>query len=204
LSLLKPGFGLLTHCNAGTIATSKYGTALAPIYLGQEKGYDFKVYADETRPLLQGARLTAWELQEAGVDVTLICDNMASIVMKEGRIQAVLVGCDRVAENGDAANKIGTLGVSIIAKKYNVPFYVCAPSSTIDMKTPTGADIVIEQRKPEEVTDMWYEERMAPCGINVYNPAFDVTDHDLITAVITEHGVVYPPFEENFRKIFNK
>jgi methylthioribose-1-phosphate isomerase len=124
LSLLEPGWGILTHCNAGTIATAKYGTALAPIYLGQEKGYDFKVFADETRPLLQGARLTAWELQQAGVDVTLICDNMASIVMKEGKIQAVLVGCDRVAENGDTANKIGTSGVAILAKHYNIPFYV--------------------------------------------------------------------------------
>ncbi|EGL82404.1 translation initiation factor, aIF-2BI family [Caldalkalibacillus thermarum TA2.A1] len=131
LSLLEPGWGILTHCNAGTIATAKYGTALAPIYLGQERGYNFKVYADETRPLLQGARLTAWELREAGVDVTLICDNMASIVMKEGKIQAVLVGCDRVAANGDTANKIGTSGVAILAKYYQIPFYVCAPLSTM-------------------------------------------------------------------------
>jgi methylthioribose-1-phosphate isomerase len=204
LSLVKKNDGLLTHCNAGQLATVKYGTATAPMYIGFEMGYDFKIYCDETRPLLQGARLTSFELCSAGMNVTLLCDNMSASLMKKGAINAVFVGCDRVAANGDAANKIGTLGVSIIAKKYNVPFYVCAPSSTIDMKTPTGADIVIEQRKPEEVTDMWYEERMAPFGINVYNPAFDVTDHDMITAVITEHGVVYPPFEENFRKIFNK
>lgn len=141
LSLLKPGWGLLTHCNAGTIATARYGTALAPIYLGQERGYHFKVFADETRPLLQGARLTAWELQEAGVDVTLICDNMASIVMKEGKVQAVLVGCDRVAANGDTANKIGTSGVAILAKYYGIPFYVCAPLSTIDLDCSTGEQI---------------------------------------------------------------
>lgn len=186
LSLLKPGWGLLTHCNAGTIATARYGTALAPIYLGQERGYHFKVFADETRPLLQGARLTAWELQEAGVDVTLICDNMASIVMKEGKVQAVLVGCDRVAANGDTANKIGTSGVAILAKYYGIPFYVCAPLSTIDLDCSTGEQIPIEVRKAEEITSKWYEKPMAPENVQTYNPAFDVTDHELITAIITE------------------
>jgi methylthioribose-1-phosphate isomerase len=203
LTLLKPGMGLLTHCNAGTIATAKYGTALAPIYLGQERGYGFKVYADETRPLLQGARLTVWELMEAGVDVTLICDNMASIVMKEGKIDAVLVGCDRVARNGDTANKIGTSGVAILAKHYGIPFYVHAPLSTIDLNCRTGDDIHIELRPAEEVTSKWYAKPMAPEGAKVYNPAFDVTDHELITAIITEKGIAYPPYEESIPRLFN-
>ena len=189
LTLVKPGDGLLTHCNAGQLATAKYGTATAVMYLGHKKGYHFKIFADETRPLLQGARLTAYELSAAGMDVTLICDNMASTVMKNGWIDAVFVGCDRVAANGDVANKIGTSGVAILAKHYGIPFYVCAPSSTIDRNTPTGANIHIEQRPSEEVTDMWYKERMAPKGVNVYNPAFDVTDHELITAIITEDGI---------------
>lgn len=202
LSLVKPGDGLLTHCNAGQLATSKYGTATAPMYLGHEKGYNFKVYCDETRPLLQGARLTAYELASAGLDVTLQCDNMVSSLMREGKINAVFVGCDRVAANGDAANKIGTSGVAIIAKHYGVPFYVCAPSSTIDMNIATGADIVIEQRKSEEVTEMWYEKRMAPNDINVYNPAFDVTDNELITAIVTEKGIVKAPFDKGFKELF--
>ncbi|WP_026583222.1 S-methyl-5-thioribose-1-phosphate isomerase [Bacillus sp. J33] len=204
LSVLEPGWGILTHCNAGTIATAKYGTALAPIYLGQEKGYDFKVYADETRPLLQGARLTAWELKEAGVDVTLICDNMASIVMKEGKIQAVLVGCDRVAANGDAANKIGTSGVAILAKHYNIPFYVCAPLSTVDLTCQTGGDIHIELRPSGEITSKWYAKPMAPKGVQTYNPAFDVTDNELITGIITENGIAYAPFNESLPKMFKK
>ena len=194
LPLVAPGDGLLTHCNAGQLATAKYGTATAVMYLGHKKGYNFKIYADETRPLLQGARLTAYELSAAGMDVTLICDNMAATVMKNGWIQAVFVGCDRVAANGDTANKIGTSSVAILAKHYGIPFYVCAPSSTIDLDTPTGADIHIEQRPPEEITEMWYAERMAPSGINVYNPSFDVTDHTLITAIITEKGVCRAPY----------
>ncbi len=194
LSLLGKGWGLLTHCNAGAIATARYGTALASVYLGEERGYGFKVFADETRPLLQGARLTAWELKRAGVDVTLICDNMASIVMKSGRIQAVLVGCDRVAANGDSANKIGTSGVAILARHYGIPFYVHAPFSTIDFACPSGAEIHIEERPAAEVTEKWYEKRMAPDGVKVYNPAFDVTDAALITAIVTERGVAYPPF----------
>ena len=202
LALLKPGMGILTHCNAGTIATAKYGTALAPIYLGHERGYDFKVFADETRPLLQGARLTAWELMEAGVDVTLICDNMASIVMKNGWIDAVVVGCDRVAANGDAANKIGTSGVAILAKEYGIPFYVHAPLSTIDMKTKTGKDIHIELRPGEEIYKAWYAKPIAPEGVKTYNPAFDVTDAKYITAIITEKGIVYPPYEAGLAKLF--
>lgn len=204
LSLIKPDIGILTHCNAGQLATAKYGTALAPIYLGHEKGYKFKVFADETRPLLQGARLTAYELERAGVDVTLICDNMASMVMKNGWVQAVFVGCDRVAANGDAANKIGTSGVAILAKNYNIPFYICAPTSTIDMTCSTGKDIHIEERKAEEVTHKWYEKPMAPKGVKVFNPAFDVTDERLITAIITEYGIAYPPFDESLKEIFKK
>jgi methylthioribose-1-phosphate isomerase len=194
LSLLRRGWGLLTHCNAGALATSELGTALAPIYLGTQRGYQFKVFVDETRPLLQGARLTAWELSEAGVDVTLICDNMAATVMQRGLVQAVLVGCDRVAANGDTANKIGTLGLAILAKHYGIPFYVLGPTSTIDLNCPSGASIVIEERPGEEITTKWYCSRMAPQDIKTYNPAFDVTDASLITAIITEKGIAYPPF----------
>lgn len=196
LGLLTPGMGLLTHCNAGHLAVSEYGTALAPIYLGQERGYQFRVFADETRPLLQGARLTAYELQKAGVDVTLICDNMASVVMKKGWVQAVLVGCDRVAANGDVANKIGTSGVAVLARYYGIPFYVLGPTSTVDLACPRGEEIVIEERKPEEITEKWYARRMAPAGIHVYNPAFDVTSHELVSAIITERGIAYPPYAE--------
>ena len=204
LSVLQPGMGLLTHCNAGHLAVSAYGTALAPVYLGQERGYHFKVYADETRPLLQGARLTAFELQKAGVDVTLICDNMASIVMKNGWIDAVVVGCDRMAANGDGANKIGTSGVAILAKEYGIPFYMFVPTSTIDMNTATGDDIHIEQRKGEEIYKMWYEKDMAPEGVKTYNPSFDVTDHKYITAVITEKGIVRPPYDVNLKKMMEE
>ena len=204
LSLVKPGDGLLTHCNAGQLATVKYGTATAPMYLGHEKGYHFKVYCDETRPLLQGARLTSFELSSAGLDVTVLCDNMSASLMREGKINAVFVGCDRVAANGDTANKIGTSMAALAAQRYGVPFYVCAPTSTIDMATPTGEEIVIEQRKPEEVTSMWYETPMAPDKVNVYNPAFDVTDHDLITGIVTEFGIAYPPYEKSFEEIFLK
>lgn len=202
LTLVKPGDGILTHCNAGQLATSKYGTATAPIYLGEERGYHFHVFADETRPLLQGARLTAFELQSSGVDVTLICDNMSATVMKNGWVNAVFVGCDRVAANGDATNKIGTSVVAAVAKYYGVPVYICAPTSTIDLNTPTGAEIKIEQRPAEEVTEMWYKERMAPEGIKVFNPAFDVTDHELIAGIVTEYGVARAPYTESLAAIF--
>lgn len=204
LTLVKPGDGILTHCNAGQLATSKYGTATAPIYLGEERGYHFRVFADETRPLLQGARLTAFELQSSGVDVTLICDNMSASVMSKGWVQAVFVGCDRVAANGDTANKIGTSVVAAVAKQYGVPVYICAPTSTIDMATVTGADICIEQRKAEEVTEMWYKERMAPEGVKVYNPAFDVTDHELIAGIVTEYGVARAPYTESLKEIMER
>lgn len=202
LSLLHEGDTVLTHCNAGPLATSQYGTGLGPLLLAAERGMDIRAYVDETRPLLQGARLTAWELQNAGVDCTLICDNMAALAMGEGRIQAVLAGCDRMAANGDAANKIGTSGAAIIAKHYGVPVYILLPSSTIDLACPTGADIPIEVRDGEEIRSLWYEKPMAPAGVKCWNPAFDVTDHELIAAVVTEKGVVRPPYDVNLRKLF--
>ncbi len=204
LTLVKPGDGILTHCNAGQLATCRYGTATAPIYLGQERGYNFRVFADETRPLLQGARLTAYELYASGVDVTLICDNMSATVMQNGWVNAVFVGCDRVAANGDTANKIGTSVVAAVAQRYHVPVYICAPTSTIDMSTPAGADITIEQRPAHEVTDMWYEKPMAPAGVKVFNPAFDVTDHDLIAGIVTEYGIARAPYTESLKEIFEK
>ena len=202
LTLLQPGDGLLTHCNAGGLATARYGTATAPIYLGQERGYHFKVYADETRPLLQGSRLTTFELAHAGVDVTLICDNMAATIMQNGWVQAVLVGCDRVAANGDTANKIGTLGVAVLAHEFGIPFYVCAPSATIDLATATGQLIPIEERDPEEIYRKWYQKPMAPeRGVKFYNPAFDVTPAKYISAIISEQSIVRPPFEPGLRRI---
>lgn len=201
LKLLKPGMGLLTHCNAGQLATSKLGTATAAMYLGHERGYDFHIYCDETRPLLQGARLTAYELSAAGMDVTLECDNMVASLMSQGKIDACIVGCDRVAANGDVANKIGTSVVATVAKYYGIPFYVCGPMSTIDYSISSGAMIPIEMRKPEEVRSMWYEKPMAPSGIKIYNPAFDVTDHSLITAIITDKGVAYPDYEDSLLKL---
>jgi methylthioribose-1-phosphate isomerase len=202
--LLNDGDGVLTHCNAGRLATVKYGTALAPIYVSKEQGKKVHVYTDETRPLLQGARLSAYELHNSGIDTTLLCDNMAATAMKKGLIQIVFVGADRIAANGDTANKIGTMGVAIMAKHFNIPFYVCAPLSTIDCNTPTGDEITIEQRPSEEVTDMWYKERMAPEGISVLNPAFDVTDHSLITGIITEYGIIKAPYEQSIRDLFKK
>ncbi len=204
VSLIKPGDGVLTHCNAGKLATVQFGTATAPIYVAEEKGYHLRVFCDETRPLLQGARLTAFELQESGVDTTLICDNMSAMVMKNGWVNAVFVGCDRVAANGDTANKIGTSVVAAVAKQYHVPVYICAPTSTIDMNTPTGDDIIIEERKPEEVAEMWYKERMAPKDVKIFNPAFDVTDHSLIAGIVTEYGVARAPYTESLKEIFAK
>lgn len=190
--ILKNCNSILTHCNAGRLATVKYGTALAPVYVAKEDGHNIKVFADETRPLLQGARLTAFELTDADVDTTVICDNMASFVMKNGLVDAVLVGCDRVALNGDTANKIGTSGVAILAKYYNIPFYVCMPFSTFDKNIKTGDDIVIEMRNGSEIGEMWYEKSMIPQNAKTLNPAFDVTDHSLITAFITEKGIIKP------------
>jgi methylthioribose-1-phosphate isomerase len=202
LALLHDGDGILTHCNAGPIATSRYGTAIGPMLLGRERGMNFHVFADETRPLLQGARLTSWELHNAGVDVTLICDNMASSLMKTGQVKFCFVGCDRVAANGDAANKIGTSGVAILARHYGIPFYVLGPSSTVDMTTPTGDDIEIELRDPEEIKTMWYKKPMAPAGVKCWNPSFDVTDHELISGIITEKGICRPPYTDSLAALF--
>lgn len=204
LRLLKRGQGILTHCNAGHLACVRYGTATAPIYLGCDRGYDFRVFADETRPLLQGARLTSFELARAGIDITLICDNMASSVMKKGWIDAVITGCDRVAANGDAANKIGTSGAAILAKYYGIPFYIAAPTSTIDFGTATGADIVIEERSGDEIKKMWYSEPMAVDEVKTFNPSFDVTEASLITGIITEYGVLYPPYDVSLAELKEK
>ncbi|MDG0790275.1 S-methyl-5-thioribose-1-phosphate isomerase [Cohnella ginsengisoli] len=203
LTLFEDGMGVLTHCNAGGLATSKYGTALAPFYLALEQGIALKVYADETRPVLQGARLTAFELQQAGVDVTLITDNMAAHVMSKGWVQAVIVGTDRVAANGDVANKIGTYGVAVLAKAHNIPFYVACPMSTIDLSTPTGASIPIEERHADEVT-VGFGKRTAPEGVKVYNPAFDITPSELVTAIVTEKGIVTAPYDIGLRKLFDE
>ena len=192
-TLLKDGDTVLTHCNAGGLATAEYGTALAPIYVAQEQNKRIRVYADETRPLLQGARLTAWELMQAGIDVTLICDNMAAHVMKTRTINAVMVGADRIAANGDTANKIGTYGVAVLAKAHGIPFYVLAPTSTFDLSLATGAQIPIEEREPEEIT-MGFGKRTAPEGVKTYSPAFDVTPGELITAVVCEKGLLAPPY----------
>jgi methylthioribose-1-phosphate isomerase len=197
-SLLEAGEGVLTHCNAGGLATSDYGTALAVLYSAHDRGKNIRVYADETRPLLQGARLTAWELQRRGVPVTLICDNMAAQVMKERKVQKVVVGADRIAANGDTANKIGTYGLALLAHAHGIPFYVAAPSSTFDLALPDGAAIPIEQRDPHEVTH-GFGRQTAPSGIDVYNPAFDVTPANLITGIITEHGIIRPVNRDTIR-----
>lgn len=202
LSLVKAGDGILTHCNAGPLATSRYGTGLGPLFLAQERGIPLHAFCDETRPLLQGARLTAYELQRAGIDCTLICDNMASLVMKQGKINACFVGCDRVARNGDTANKIGTSGVAILAKHYGIPFYVLGPSSTIDFTCPDGDHIPIELRDGAEIKEKFFSKPSSLPEVKCYNPAFDVTDHELITAIVTEKGICYPPFSESFAKLF--
>ncbi len=189
---------ILTHCNAGGLATAEYGTALAPIYVGAERGIRFHVYADETRPLLQGARITAFELMQAGIPVTLICDNMAASVMARGLIEAVIVGADRITANGDTANKIGTYGVALLAKAHNIPFYVAAPFSTFDMSMKTGSQIPIEERDDKEVS-CGFGRQTAPSGVKIFNPAFDVTPANLITAFITDKGVINPPFDQNLK-----
>jgi methylthioribose-1-phosphate isomerase len=198
--LIGEGQGVLTHCNAGGLATAEYGTALAVMFAAAEQGRRFHVFADETRPLLQGARLTAWELHQAGVPVTLICDSMAAQVMKEGRIHLVIVGADRIAANGDTANKIGTYGVALLAQAHGIPFYVAAPSSTFDLNLPSGDRIPIEQRDPREITH-GLGKQSAPEGINVYNPAFDVTPHHLIAGIITEKGIIQSVCEETIRAV---
>jgi len=199
--LIENGVGILTHCNAGSLAVSELGTALAPMYVAQSHGKEFKVYADETRPLLQGARLTSWELFQAGIDVSLICDNMAAHIMSKGDIQLVIVGTDRVAANGDVANKIGTMGVAILADYFSIPFYVACPFSTIDLNTKEGKDIPIEEREPQEVIHFG-DKLVAPEKVSVRNPAFDVTPNALVAGIITEKGIIRPPYEKNLREVF--
>ena len=191
--LLKRGSTVLTHCNAGALAVSELGTALAPLYLARKKGISFHVYVDETRPLLQGSRLTAWELDQSGIDVTLICDNMAAYVMSQGKVDLIITGTDRVAANGDVANKIGTLGLAILARHFKLPLYIACPSSSIDLDMQTGEEIEIEQRDPDEVRG-FAGVRAAPENINVLNPAFDVTPANLVTGILTEKGLLTPPY----------
>ena len=198
-SLIPPRGHVLTHCNAGGLATAGLGTALAPIRVAHDHGRAIHVFVDETRPFLQGARLTAWELQRAGVPLTLITDNMAGYFMRRGEVDCVIVGADRVVANGDVANKIGTYSLAVLARAHQIPFYVAAPSSTIDLALPDGDAIPIEQRDSNEVT-MIGGQRIAPDGVSAAHPAFDTTPHELITALITERGVIYPPFMENIRK----
>lgn len=202
LTLLQDGDSVITHCNAGPLATSRYGTALGPLILGREHGLAFHVFCDETRPLLQGARLTTYELQKAGIPCTLICDNMASLVMQEGKVSACLVGCDRVARNGDVANKIGTSGLAILANYYNIPFYVLGPSSTIDFSCPDGSHIPIELRPEAEIKELFFEKPSALAEVRCYNPAFDVTPAALISAIVTERGISYPPFPDSLSTLY--
>jgi methylthioribose-1-phosphate isomerase len=191
---IKNGLGILTHCNAGALATAGQGTALSVIFEAHRKGKKFTVYVDETRPMLQGARLTAWELKQAGIDVVVICDNMAGWLMKQGRVNIVITGADRIAANGDVANKIGTYSLSILAGEHGIPFYVAAPSSTFDLSMKTGAEIPIEQRPAAEVIRLLHSKtQIVPAGVKVYNPAFDVTEAQYVTAIITERGVIEKP-----------
>jgi methylthioribose-1-phosphate isomerase len=199
LPFIPDGGAVLTHCNAGALATAGIGTALAPMYLAHGQGRKFTVYVDETRPLLQGARLTAWELSRAGIEAILVCDNMAAGLMKAGKIKAVIVGADRIAANGDTANKIGTLGLSVLCRHFEIPFFVAAPSSTFDLAIPDGSHIPIEQREPQEITHS-AGIRIAPDNIKVYNPAFDVTDRRDIAAIITDRGVIEGPDEDKIRR----
>ena len=198
LPLMRDGMGILTHCNAGALAASILGTATAPLYLAHEKGISFRVYADETRPLLQGARLTSWELMQAGIDITLICDSMAAALMASSKVDLVIVGTDRVSANGDVANKIGTYGLALLADRFGIPFYVACPSSTVDTATAMGKDIPIEERDGEEIRHFG-ERRTAPPGVKVWNPAFDVTPHELVRGLITEKGILSPPYSESLK-----
>lgn len=198
--LIESGRAVLTHCNAGALATAGHGTALGVLYTARAQGKRFEVYADETRPFLQGARLTAWELKKNGIPVTLIADAAAGSLLRSKKVQCVVVGADRIAANGDVANKVGTYPLAVLAREHDVPFYVAAPISTIDLATPTGAEIPIEERSPDEVTH-FYRQKIAPEGTLVWNPAFDVTPHELVTAIVTERGVVREPYAENLRRL---
>lgn len=200
LTLLRDGMTVLTHCHTGGVATSGYGTALAPLLMSKERGINLKAYVDETRPLLQGSRITAWELVKAGVPATLITDSMAGHVMQQGKVDAVIVGADRIAGNGDVANKIGTYSLAVLAQAHEIPFYVSAPVSTVDLQTPSGAQIEIEERNPEEII-YGFGRQTAPENIAVYNPAFDITPARYVSAIITEYGIVRPPYEKNLKRI---
>jgi len=199
--LINKNDSILTVCNAGILATIDYGTALGVIYRAKEEGKRIKVYACETRPLLQGARLTTWELKKKGIDVTLNCDNMAGAIMEQKRINKVIVGADRIAANGDTANKIGTYNLAVLSKFHKIPFYVAAPASTFDLKIKSGKGIPIEQRGAHEVTHLFFKKPIAARGVKVFNPAFDVTPHGLITAIITDKGIIRAPFKRNIKKI---
>lgn len=196
--LIGNGSRILTHCNAGALATAGYGTALGVIRAMKEAGKNVEVLVDETRPFLQGARLTAWELKKDRIPVTILTDSMAGYLMRQGKVDAVIVGCDRIAANGDVANKIGTYAVAVLARRHRIPFYVAAPTSSIDIRCPSGAEIPIEQRNPREVSHI-FNRQISPRGVRIWNPAFDVTDHELVSAIITEKGVITPPFEQNLR-----
>lgn len=200
-SIIADGDGVLTHCNTGSLATVGYGTALGVIRAAHEQGKRVHVYVDETRPFLQGARLTAWELMQDGIPVTLITDNMAGFVMRQGRVQVVIVGADRIARNGDVVNKIGTYSVALLAKAHGIPFYVAAPLSTIDLSVPSGDAVTIEERDPKEVTHV-FGVQVAPDGVQVFNPAFDVTPAELVAGIITEKGIARPPYEESLQRLF--
>jgi len=202
--LIKNNDTVLTVCNAGILATIDYGTALGLIYRAKEEGKDIKVYVCETRPLLQGARLTTWELEKKGIDVTLICDNMAATLMKEGKIDKVITGADRIALNGDSANKIGTYNLAVLSYYHKIPFYIAAPASTFDLRIKTGREIPIENRDSKEVTGLFFKKPIAAEGVKVFNPAFDVTPNNLITAIITDKGIIRPPYKKNIIKIFKR
>jgi len=197
-TLMRNAKRIMTHCNAGALATAGYGTALGVLRALKESGKEFEVFVNETRPYLQGARLTAWELKKEKIVATLITDSMAGYVLQKGKVDAIVVGCDRVAANGDVANKIGTYTLAVLARRHNIPFYVAGPTSSIDVNCPTGKDIPIEQRDPKEVSHI-FGKPLAPKGIHVFNPAFDVTSQDLISAIITEKGVIHPPYQQSIR-----
>lgn len=202
--LLKSGDTILTICNAGMLATIDYGTALGVIYRAKEEAKTIKVFACETRPLLQGARLTAWELKRKGIDATLICDDTAATLMQQGKIDKVITGADRIAANADTANKIGTCGLAVLSHYHKIPFYIAAPISTFDLKIKTGKDIPIEERKPQEITGLFFKRPVAQRSVGIFNPAFDVTPHNLITAIITDKGIIKPPYQRNILRISDR
>ncbi|MBP7836187.1 MAG: S-methyl-5-thioribose-1-phosphate isomerase [Candidatus Omnitrophica bacterium] len=202
--LIKDGDTILTICNAGILATIDYGTALGVIYRAKAEGKRIKIFASETRPLLQGSRLSAWELKKSGIDVTVICDNMAASLMQQGKINKVIAGADRIAANADSANKIGTYSLAVLSRYHNIPFYIAAPASTFDLSSKSGKDIPIEERNSREVSELLFRKKVAPEGAKVFNPAFDVTPHNLISAIITDKGVIRPPYRKNIKRVVSR